>query len=60
MNPTDQVALRGEGIEQHSRVFFTQTSLRISRDSTQSDAPSANFRGLMDPVSCKYMCTADN
>ena len=49
--PTDQVALREEGLEQTSRVFFTQSSLRISNEHSETSAPSANFRGLMDPVS---------
>ena len=51
ISPTDQVALRGEGLEPSSRVFFTQSSLRISNEHSETSAPSANFRGLMDPVS---------
>ena len=49
--PTDQVTLRGEGIEPKSRVFFVGSSLRICNEVLELDAPSVNFRGLMDPVS---------
>ena len=46
----DQVALREEGIEPTSRVFFMDSSHRVSRHLLDSDVPSVNFRGLMDPV----------
>ena len=49
---TDQVALRGEGIEPKSRVFFTESTLRVPNSLLESaDVPSVNFRGLMDQVS---------
>lgn len=50
MSHADQVALRGEGIGPTSRVFFIDSSLRVSSHMLESDVPSVNFRGLMDPV----------
>ena len=46
----DQVALREEGIESTSRVFFMESCHRVSNLLLESDVPSVNFRGLMDPV----------
>lgn len=50
-NPTDQVAIRGEGIEPKSRVFFVESTFRVGNNLLELDVPSVNFRGLMDPVS---------
>ena len=50
----DQVALREEGIELTSRVFFSESSRRVSSNMLDSDVPSVNFRGLMDPVRSQY------
>ena len=48
------MALREEGIEPTSRVFFKESSLRVSSHMLDSDVPSVNFRGLMDPVRLQY------
>ena len=45
------MALRKEGIKPNSRVFFSESRVRVPSRSSQSDAPSVNYRGLMDPVS---------
>ena len=48
------MALREEGIELTSRVFFSESSRRVSSHMLDSDVPSVNFRGLMDPVCSQY------
>ena len=49
--PTDQVSIRGEGIRDESRVYFIDSSRKLNNQLLDTDAPSVNFRGLMDPVS---------
>ena len=48
------MALREEGIELTSRVLFSESSRRVSSNMLDSDVPSVNFRGLMDPVRSQY------
>lgn len=43
--------MRGEGIEPTSRVFFVESTIRVGNNMSELDAPSVNFRDLMDPVS---------
>ncbi len=49
--PTDQVAIRDEGISDESRVYFIDSARKMNRQLFASQVPSVNFRGLMDPVS---------
>ena len=60
-----------EGLCDESRVFFLDSSRRLTADSLPSHVPSVNFRGIMDPVSwnnlhvhvyddefCVHVCTS--
>ena len=49
--PADQVAGREEGVVTESRVFFSENTRRVAQQLLESEVPSVNFRGLMDPVS---------
>ena len=40
-----------EGISDSSRVFFLDSAHRLSEAVTDSDVPSVNIRGVIDPVS---------
>ena len=42
---------RDEGITLESRVFFLDSAHRLSQAAINSDIPSVNIRGVMDPVS---------
>ena len=42
---------RDEGIQMESRVFFMDSSHRLTQSMLNSDVPSVNIRGMMDQVS---------
>ena len=44
-------ARHDEGICDESRVFFLDSSHRLSQTVLNYDIPSVNIRGIMDPVS---------
>ena len=44
-------ARHDEGICDESRVFFLDSAHRLSQTLLNSEIPSVNIRGIMDPVS---------